>query len=254
MFGFKKKRIEFDELPEDVQEELDLVEITLMEGGEATDTFRKISKKYPGFIPARLNLASMLLDSGKTSESLSIYEKVLKDFPEELGAIAGVATVLSAKKEHEKAVEFAYRALNSGYKWSPCYEVIAKAKASEGDKNGEADAYLSGYRLSPHSWSYLEKFCNITKRNFASPTESASPCITTIQLKSLIDAIEEMANSPDSEGNILGCNHTFRFTESWAENNNVDIIQLYQFLNANGGFCDCEVCFNVSELLYEDDE
>ncbi len=196
----------------------------------------------------------MLLDSGKVSESLSIYEKVLKDFPDELGAIAGIATVFSAKQDHIKAEEYASKALELEYEWSPCYEVIAKARASEGDVAGESKAYLSGYKLSPHSWNYLEKFCEITNREFTAPTESVSACISNKQLKSLIDTIEEMANTPDDQGNILGCDHTFRFAESWAEKNGVDIIRLYQFLNANGGFCDCEVCFNVSELLNEDNE
>jgi len=29
----------------------------------------------------------------------------------------------------------------------------------------------------------------------------------------------------------------------------VDIIELYLYLNAHGGFCDCEVGMNVSEQL-----
>ena len=74
------------------------------------------------------------------------------------------------------------------------------------------------------------------------------------QLESLITSIEDLANKPDETGNIAGCDHTFRFAEKWAEKNHIDIIQLYQYLNANGGFCDCEICFNVSELLHEEYE
>ena len=65
--------------------------------------------------------------------------------------------------------------------------------------------------------------------------------------------IDEAAHAPDENGEIPGCDHTFRFTEQWAQSHHVDIIELYQFLNAHGGFCDCEVCFNVEDSLFDDE-
>jgi hypothetical protein len=43
-----------------------------------------------------------------------------------------------------------------------------------------------------------------------------------------------------------------RFSKRWALTNGLDFVDLYQYLNANGGFCDCEVCMNVSTLLGDD--
>ena len=254
MFGFKKKKMDFDELPQSVQEELELVEITMMEGGDPIEIFRRVSKKYPKFIPARLNLATTLLGAGKSQEAKSIYQKIIKEYPDEIGAVAGLATVFDEEGDHSEAEKLANKAIEGGYNWPPCYEVIAKAKEYRGDIQGSAESYLNGYKLSPHSWNYLEEYCRITNQNFTAPNDDVEPCISLKQLESLISSIEDSANKPDEAGNIAGCNHTFRFAEDWAEKNKIDIIQLYQYLNANGGFCDCEICFNVSELLHEECE
>ena len=80
----------------------------------------------------------------------------------------------------------------------------------------------------------------------ASPTDDAT-------LKTLLEYIDEAAHTPTEDGEIPGCDHTFRFTEQWADQNGIDIIDLYQFLNARGGFCDCEVCFNVEGALFDED-
>jgi tetratricopeptide (TPR) repeat protein len=249
LFGLKKKRIEFDDLPEKVQEELEMVEIRMMEGEDPVPIFQRISKKYPGFLPARLNLASTLLDAGNIENAKSTYQKILKEYPEEFGAVAGLATIFDTERNHDEAERLANKAIQGGYNWPPCYEVIAKAQEARGETGNAANTYLSGYKISPHSWVYLEKYCKLTDQEFKAPTESFDPNISLGQLESLICSIEKYANSPDENGAIQGCDHSFRFTEKWAENNNVNIINLYQFLNAHGGFCDCEVCFNVSELL-----
>lgn len=251
MFGFKKKRMEFDDLPKTVQDELDSVELIMMEGGDPIDIFEKIAKKYPNFIPAGLNYASFLLDAGEVVKSKSIYKKIIKNYPDEWGAMAGLATVLSNNKEHNEAEKLAIKAIDNNYNWSPCYEVIALAKENRGDDSGAAETYLEGYRVSPHSWQYLEKYCQFNNRTFIAPSEEVPQKITFEQLKSLISSVDIMAHTPDEVGNIPECNHTLRFAEKWAKENEVDIIDLYQFLNSHGGFCDCEIVFNVSNLTDE---
>jgi hypothetical protein len=42
-----------------------------------------------------------------------------------------------------------------------------------------------------------------------------------------------------------GCDHTLRFTELWARRESIDWHDLLDVLEANGGYCDCEVVLNV---------
>ena len=253
MFGLGKvKKVSFEELPEEIQEKLELVEIEFMEGNDPIDTFQYVADKYPGFLPARLNYASLLLDRGDTQSAKEVYTKVKKQFPDEAGAIAGLATVFAEEGDFAKAAPLAKQAIESGYDWPPCYEVIAKSLEHNGDSNEAAESYLLGYRKSPHSWDFLQNYCRLKGLPFTPPTEDIEPCITMEQLDSLATYVDETANTPDSSGNPPGCDHTFRFAEKWSNQNNVDPIQLYQFLNAHGGFCDCEICFNVTQLLDED--
>jgi hypothetical protein len=44
-----------------------------------------------------------------------------------------------------------------------------------------------------------------------------------------------------------GCDHTHRFTEEWARRESVDWHDLLDILEANGGFCDCEVVLNLPD-------
>jgi hypothetical protein len=44
-----------------------------------------------------------------------------------------------------------------------------------------------------------------------------------------------------------GCDHTHRFTEEWAEKESVDWHDLLDIVEANGGYCDCEVVLNLPE-------
>ena len=171
MFGFKKKLIDFEDLPSKVQDALEMIEISMMEGEDPTETFRQIAKKYPGFIPARLNLASVLLDAGNLEEAKATYKNVLKQFPDEIGAIAGLSTVFSAQGNHDQAEEFAAKAIAGGYEWPACYKVIANAREANEDLDGAAQYFLSGYELSPHCWDYLENYCRLTDQPFTPPTE-----------------------------------------------------------------------------------
>ncbi|MEP2239273.1 MAG: DUF2695 domain-containing protein [Maribacter sp.] len=44
-----------------------------------------------------------------------------------------------------------------------------------------------------------------------------------------------------------GCDHSLRNTFEWAENNRIDKDDLIDILESNGGFCDCEVKYNLPE-------
>jgi hypothetical protein len=44
-----------------------------------------------------------------------------------------------------------------------------------------------------------------------------------------------------------GCDHTRRFTRAWAERNRIPWDALEDALDASGGYCDCEVTYNVPD-------
>jgi len=245
------KRMQYNDLPKRVQRELERMEAPGQDPEDCIETLRQIMRKYPGYIPARLNLAAMQLEAGEVLSAQKTYQAVLKDYPGESGAIAGLATVAAANKDFEKADSLAQEALDKGYLWPPLYEVIGEAREAAGDTKAAAAAYLQSYRLSPHSWNDLERYCRLTHRRYISPMDEVPQPMTHDQLKALFKYIDEALNAPDKEGNKTGCDHTFRFTEKWAEKNALDVIELYQFLNALGGFCDCEVCYNVESSLFE---
>lgn len=249
----EQKRLEYEDLPRRIREELEMLDVP-GDPAECIEALRRISRKYPGFVPARLNLAMYLLDSGNVVSAKEIYREVGRDYPDELGAIAGMATVCVAENQVEEGEKLARKALDGGYEWPSCYEVIARAREKQGDARAAAEAYRKGYRLFPHAWNYLEKYCAHTGQSYTPPTEDVDSCISADELLDLYRYIEKTAHTPDPTGEIPGCDHTFRFTEAWAKDHNVDIILLYQFLNCRGGFCDCEVCLNVVPVLLDEVE
>lgn len=247
-------RIGFDDLPEDVREALELVHIPGQDPLELISALEGISAEYPGFVPARLNLAAIQLQESRPDEAREVYQSVLTDFPDEQGAVAGLATVHAALEDFGPAEELARSALENGYEWPPCYTVIAQSEETRGDIAAASAAFLKAYELSPHAWDNLEQYCRLQQRSFTSPMDEVAMPVAEEQLRTLFEFIDETAHTPDADGNMPGCDHTFRFTTQWAARNNLDPIDLYQFLNAHGGFCDCEVCFNVEPDIFEDDE
>ena len=102
-------RLELDELPEDVQEAFWMAEIPGQDESEMLDTLKDMSASYPGFILARLNLACIQLQTDDAAGAESTYRAILSDFPDEQGAIGGLATVHIANKDFEKAEQEARR-------------------------------------------------------------------------------------------------------------------------------------------------
>jgi tetratricopeptide (TPR) repeat protein len=247
MFGFRKERIDYKDLPEEVQQTYEMLGIPGQDPHQCIIKLRRIVRNYPGFVPARLNLAALLLSTGNITEAKTTYTKLAKRYPQEQGAIAGLATVLAAEGNYTEAERLAEQALKNGYRWSHCYGVIAEARKEIGDADGAAEAYLAGYQLSPHSWNYLQEYCRLKGKEYTPPTEKLELCISAKQLDSLITYIDQAAHTPIAFGQIPDCDHTFRITDEWAEKNGIEKILLYQSLNAYNAYCDCEVCFNVEQ-------
>jgi hypothetical protein len=56
---------------------------------------------------------------------------------------------------------------------------------------------------------------------------------------------EQLCRFVDELVRAEGCDHTHRFAEEWAENENIDWADLLDILESNGSFCDCEVVLNL---------
>jgi hypothetical protein len=59
--------------------------------------------------------------------------------------------------------------------------------------------------------------------------------------------VEHLISFVDRHVRRDGCDHTLRFAEEWAREEAVDWHDLLDILEANGGFCDCEVVLNLPD-------
>lgn len=243
IFSLRRKQQTWDDLPSQVQDQLRMLEI--LEDAQKLAVLQRVASKYPRFLPAQLKLALVLMSHGRRAEAEKLSRSLAKSYPDEKGPIATLALVLADAGKLDEAEALALQAFNSGYRWIPCLGVVAQACEARGDLEGAANAHLGAYELTPHSWNHLERFCAIKNRPFHPPVEDHPPAvISQDQLADLISSVSSTA----------GCDNTLSGAKAWALRNSVDPIDLYQFLNAHGGFCDCEIHLNVSALLYSNAE
>ena len=74
--------------------------------------------------------------------------------------------------------------------------------------------------------------------------ESSLPMARELFLD-LFDYLNEQSES-------TGCNHDFSLTEQFLHDKQVNNVEeVLEFLRENGGYCDCEVIFNVEEKFEE---
>lgn len=59
-------------------------------------------------------------------------------------------------------------------------------------------------------------------------------------LESLFESVERSVDEH-------GCDHTLRFTEQWLLDHPGNREQVIDWLQQNGGYCDCEVCGNAAD-------
>lgn len=59
--------------------------------------------------------------------------------------------------------------------------------------------------------------------------------------------VESLISFVDRHVRSDGCDHSLRFTEAWANQESVDWHDLLDILEANGGYCDCEVVMNLPD-------
>lgn len=66
-----------------------------------------------------------------------------------------------------------------------------------------------------------------------------------------LDVLEELFDLVDKALEEHGCNHTYRFTRKWIETSELQEEPIVLWLQANGGYCDCEVIANVEPYVDE---
>jgi len=60
-------------------------------------------------------------------------------------------------------------------------------------------------------------------------------------------ALEEMFEAVDADFKLLGCDKTRRLTKAWLLDRGHDVDRVFAWLDAHGGFCDCEVVSNARQ-------
>lgn len=69
----------------------------------------------------------------------------------------------------------------------------------------------------------------------------------------LYDYLLKKCNFQDVDGQVTWtCHGDLRFSEQFCKENNVNWEATKEILEGHGGFCDCEVLFNVEELIGRD--
>ena len=61
------------------------------------------------------------------------------------------------------------------------------------------------------------------------------------------ELMQAMFDRLDAELTDAGCDHSLRFVEAWAAENEVEVNNLTEWCRENGGYCDCEVLANCKE-------
>jgi hypothetical protein len=63
--------------------------------------------------------------------------------------------------------------------------------------------------------------------------------------------LRAMFGTLDSQLVHMACDHTRRLTRKWLEEHGHDIAPVFAWLDANGGYCDCEVLLNAEQVFTE---
>ena len=85
----------------------------------------------------------------------------------------------------------------------------------------------------------LKKYAQEQKNAFVN-----SLPFSTMVFKQLFDYLDEKLE-------IDGCDETLRYTIKFLNNNNLPVEKSLEWMNENGGYCDCEVLANIEDKISE---
>lgn len=63
------------------------------------------------------------------------------------------------------------------------------------------------------------------------------------------ETFEKLFDYVDGCLDTAGCSHDLRFTVKFLNNHQIPLEPVVEFLQKNGGYCDCEVLMNVEDKL-----
>lgn len=66
-----------------------------------------------------------------------------------------------------------------------------------------------------------------------------------------IEIFKELFNYIDTELGSYGCDDTLKYTKKFLENNNLPWKKIIEWLEENGGYCDCEVLANIEDKILD---
>ena len=66
-----------------------------------------------------------------------------------------------------------------------------------------------------------------------------------------IEIFKELFNYIDTGLESDGCDDTLKYTKKFLENNNLPLKKIIEWLEENGGYCDCEVLANIEDKILD---
>ncbi len=97
----------------------------LARDAEAADQFRRALGASPGYLPARVKLAEVLVKSGEFDESKRLFEALVRDPMAEPLAQFGLGQIAAAEGHHEAAIPHLLRALTLFPEWGEAHYALA---------------------------------------------------------------------------------------------------------------------------------
>lgn len=65
------------------------------------------------------------------------------------------------------------------------------------------------------------------------------------------EVFEDLFDYIDEVLEIHGCDHTLKYTKKFLKDNNLPLKESVEWLEENGGYCDCEVLGNIEDKILD---
>lgn len=201
---------------------------------------RVLAEKYPDNPYCLAAVANCYRRMGEVERAEREYERIRARWPEKPYGYEGLALIRIDQGKVGDAIALVEEAFRCGSRFGYLFHEIARQFEHLDRREEAATWYLRAFQVEPHEWQALESYCRLIGRVFFSP-------------------VENMSLSPDAAGlaglntqKLLAyldgkrCDHTFRNFDRWLDEHRFDRISGYLWAICNGGFCDCEIAYNVN--------
>jgi len=121
---------------------------------DAAHRFEEALQRSPDYLPARVNLAESLLESGELERSQQLFDALLREPPAEPAAELGLGRIAVAAGHDEAAVPHLERAVGLFPEWGAAYYTLARAYRALG-RGDEAQRALERHTQYGARWPAL---------------------------------------------------------------------------------------------------